>query len=475
MLGLFGSLNLGARSLQTQQQGVEVSGHNLANVNTPGYARQRLQISTGMALPTAVGWQGTGALGTAVTQARDAILDRQALREGAIQGSLDSQMKALQFAETYLGEKLDRQASGADGTSSTTSVGAQHGLSEGINSLFAAFQSLSTQPSSLTERQVLLMKATDLTTRFNTTSTRLGELDASLNESLTTEVGSANGLLRDLAALNDRINRAEMSDGTPANDLRDLRQQKLEALAKYVPMDVVETTGGLEISVDGQTLVSGVNQLDSLETYDAGGGRLQVRTVTGATALNLTSGSLAGTIEVRDGAIAQLRNSLNVAAGELISMVNTAHRNGFSLNDTTGADFFTGTNAGNIAVNAALTADPVLLQASGALGNKGDNQTILAMAQLNTSARAALGQQTVFQYFSKTIAAAGQALSSVTAQQSDQKVVVDMLNRQRDSVSGVSLDEEMTDMMKYQKAYTASAKLITTIDEMLDTIIGMKR
>lgn len=472
MLGLFGTLNLGARSLQTQQQGVEVAGHNLANVNTPGYARQRLAISTGAALPTAVGWQGTGANGAAISQLRDAIMDRQAVRELAVQGSLDAQARALQFAETYLGETLDRQA---DSASAASSIGAQHGISDGINGLFAAFQSLSTQPSSLTERQVLLTKAADLATRFNSVAERLDGLDASLNESLTSDVASANDLLRDVAKLNEQITRSEMSEGSLANDLRDLRQQKLEALSKYLPLEVVETTGGVELSVDGQTLVSGNQQLDSLETYVAVGGQLLVRTTTGATAVNLGSGSLAGTIEVRDGAITDLRSALDVAAGELISLVNTVHQGGFGLNGTTGASFFTGTHARDITVNAALAADPSLLQASGEAGSKGDNRTILAMAQLSTAQRPALGGQTLAQYFSQTIAVAGQALSSVTAQQADQKVVVDMLNRQRDSVSGVSLDEEMTDMMKFQKAYTASAKLITTIDEMLDTIIGMKR
>ncbi|MGV3754738.1 MAG: flagellar hook-associated protein FlgK, partial [Verrucomicrobiota bacterium] len=346
---------------------------------------------------------------------------------------------------------------------------------EGINGLFAAFQSLSTQPSSLTERQVLLTKAADLATRFNSVEERLAGLDVSLNESLTSDVASANDLLRDVAKFNEQITRSEMFEGSLANDLRDLRQQKLEALSKYLPLEVVETTGGVELSVDGQTLVSGNQQLDSLETYVAVGGQLLVRTATGATTLNLGRGSLAGTIEVRDGAITDLRSSLDVAAGELISLVNTVHQGGFGLNGTTGASFFTGTNARDIAVNAALVADPSRLQASGEAGSKGDNRTILAMAQLSTAQRPALGGQTLTQYFSQTIAAAGQALSSVTAQQADQKVVVDMLNRQRDSVTGVSLDEEMTDMMKFQKAYTASAKLITTIDEMLDTIIGMKR
>ncbi len=475
MLGLFGSLSMGARSLQTQQQGVEVAGHNLANVNNPAYTRQRLQVASAIALPTNGGWQGTGANGVAINQLRDTLLDRQAVTESSVQGSLDAQLKGLQFAETYLGEKLDRQASDSSSTSSATSVGVEHGISSSIGTLFASFQSLSTQPTSLSERQVLLMNAADLASRFNSASSRLTDLNSSLNESLNTDVSTANSLMGDIARLNDQINKAEVAGGSAANDLRDLRQQKLEELAKYVPVTATETAAGLDLSVGGQTLVSGTNIQDTLATYDAGGGQLMIRTATGGQNLTLTSGSLAGTIDIRDGAIAQLRASLNASASDLITAVNTVHRNGYSLTGSTNADFFTGNSAGNIAVNAALIDDPALVQASGAMGSKGDNQTILALAQLADTPRSALGQQTFAQHFSRTVAALGQAVSSITSQQSDQAVVLNMVNQQRSSVSGVSLDEEMTDMMKYQKAYTASAKLVSTIDEMLDTVMNMKR
>jgi len=466
---------MGARSLQTQQQGVEVAGHNLANVNNPAYTRQRLQIASAIALPTNGGWQGTGANGVSIKQLRDTLLDRQAVTETSVKGSLDAQLKGLQFAETYLGEKLDRQASDSSSTSAAGSVGVEHGISSSIGSLFASFQSLSTQPTSLSERQVLLMNASDLASRFNTASTRLTDLNTSLNESVSTDVSSANSLLTDIAHLNDQINKAEISGGSVANDLRDIRQQKLEDLAKYVPVTVAETTGGLELSVGGQTLVSGTNIQDTLQTFDAGSGQLQIRTATGGQNLSLTSGSISGTIEIRDGAIAQLRSSLDVSAKELITAVNTVHRNGYSLTDSTGADFFTGDSAGNIAVNSTLVDDPALLQASGTLGAKGDNQTVLALAQLADTPRAALGQQTFSQHFNRIVASLGQAVSSATSQQSDQEVVLSMVNQQRSSVSGVSLDEEMTDMMKFQKAYTASAKLVSTIDEMLDTVMNMKR
>jgi flagellar hook-associated protein 1 FlgK len=200
-----------------------------------------------------------------------------------------------------------------------------------------------------------------------------------------------------------------------------------------------------------------------------------VRTATGGQPLNLTSGSMAGTIEVRDGLLAQTRAAVNASAAELISAVNQAHRAGFSLTGSTGADFFTGTTAADLAVNQALVDNPALLQASGVAGEKGNNEVVLALAQLNTQARTALGGQTFSQHFAKTVSALGQGLANANAQQEDQAVILDMISQQRNSVSGVSLDEEMTDLMKFQKAYQASAKLVSTIDEMLDVVLNMKR
>jgi len=182
MLGLFGSLNLGARSLQTQQQGVEVAGHNLANVNNPAYARQRLAIATAPAINSEIGPEGTGANGVAIIRLRSAIVDQEITGETSISGSLDAQQQALQQAQTDLGQIIDTQASGAEGTAAAQGTGGQHGIAEGLNDLFNEFQSLSTDPSSLVERQAVLMKASDLATRFNQVDQRLGTLSSSLDD-----------------------------------------------------------------------------------------------------------------------------------------------------------------------------------------------------------------------------------------------------------------------------------------------------
>lgn len=473
MLGLFGTLGMGTRSLQAQQQGIETAGHNLANVNNPAYARQRVLLRTSNALPTPIGPVGTGAQVTQVQQIRDALLDQRITTESSVSGYWLAQQKALQYAQAELGQGIDRQASGAEGTAATT--GAQRGLAEGLQDLFNAFQSVATSPTSIADRQVLLQKAQSLANRFNVTDQRLGDLRDLLNEELQDNVTAANELLDSIASLNDDILNVEVGGGA-ANDLRDLRQQKLETLAQLVKVDAVEdSSGNLNIAVGGTDLVTGKTVNDTLQAYDPGTGGLLIRTVTGGTALTLTGGAMQGTIDARDGALADLRSNLNTVASQLITQVNALHSTGYSLTGSTGAAFFTGTTAATMAVNSALTANPALVQAAGVSGAVGDNQTSLALAQLADTRLAALGNQTFQQDYAQTVAALGQSLASANEQVGDQEAVAAMMAQQRAAVSGVSLDEEMTDLVKFQRAFAASAKLITTVDDLLEAVVNMKR
>lgn len=474
MPGLFGTLGIGTRSLQAQQQGVETAGHNLANVNNPAYARQRVLLQTGNALPTPIGQVGTGVQVTQVQQIRDALLDRRITTESSVSGYWLAQQKALQYAQAELGQGIDQQAGGAEGAAAT--AGAQRGLAEGLQDLFDAFQNVATSPTSIADRQVLLQKAQSLANRFKVTDQRLGDLHDLLNQQLQDNVTSANGLLSTIASLNDDVLNAEVGGGGLANDLRDLRQQKLEALAQLVKVDAVEdSSDGVNISVNGAALVTGKTVNDTLAAYDPGTGALLVRTAAGGAGLTLAGGAMQGTIDARDGGLADLRNNLNAVAGQLISQVNTFHRAGFSLTGSSDEPFFTGTTAATMAVNATLMANPALVQAAGVSGAVGDNQTALALAQLAGTRLAALGSQTLQQNYAQTVSALGQSLSSANEQVSDQEAVAAMLTQQRASVSGVSLDEEMTDLVKYQKAFAASAKLITTVDDLLEAVVNLKR
>ena len=474
-LGLFGTLNLANRSLQTQRQGSEIAGHNLANVNTPGYARQRLAIETALYVPSEIGPQGTGADAVAIRQIRDQLLDRQIQSETSVRGSWESQQMALQFAQAALGQVIDRQASGAEGAAASNGVGGQHGLAEDLSDLFNAFQSLSTNPTSTSERQALITQAQNLSTQFNQVARRLDDLRASLDETLANDVDSANILLGDIAKLNKQIVAAEVDATGQANDLRDARQLKIEELSKLVKIDTtMNSNGAVDVGVDGQTLVSGPLVLENLQTYDAGSGQFLVRTA-GGMPLTLSGGAMQGTIQVRDAEIAVWQSDLDALASLLISEVNATHSAGYGLDNVTGRNFFTGTDASTIAVNSALAGNPGAIQASGNSNEPGNNTVVLQLAQLAQKEHAGLDGQTFTESYGQKVTRLGQSLSSVNTQLNNQTIVERMLTRQRDSVSGVSLDEEMTDLIKFQRAFEASARLIVTIDEMLVTVVNLKR
>src|SRR5262249_51503450 len=217
----------------------------------------------------------------------------------------EAQQSGWQAAKANLGQQMAGLASGPEGAAAAEGVGGTHSLSDDLGDLFNAFQSLSTNPTSMAERQTLLMKAANLTSQFNQIDQRLGKLTGSLNESIQEDVGSANELLGGIAKLNEKIRVAETTSGGTANDLRDLRQQKIEDLAKLAKIDVANAADGtVSISIAGTEMVSGDRVAETLQAYDSGGEKILVRGAASGTELTLTSGSIQGTIDVRDGAVA---------------------------------------------------------------------------------------------------------------------------------------------------------------------------
>ncbi len=464
MAGLFDTLALGSRSLETYRKAIDVTGHNLANVNTPGYTRQRLVLQS-VAGTSDIGQIGGGVDGTQVQQLHNQFFDQQIQVESSVQGSLEARQDALQQALTSLQETINR--SDASGTSTS-------GISQALSDFFAGLQSLSTDPSSVPERQVLLQKAQTLAARFNQVDSKLANVASTLNDSISSDVNKINTLAQDIAKLNGSIAQEETASGNPANDLRDSRQSKLQELAGLAKADVVEQPpGSLSIIVAGVPLVSGVEVLNTLETFDSGSGALQVRANGQVDAMNITGGSIEGSIAVRDKDLGEVRDQINTLAQTLVSEMNKAHATGFSMSGATGADFFTGQNAKDIAVNSVLLADPSLLQASGVSGEAGNNVVVLAMAKLGNSAQAALNDQTFSNRQAQIVAGLGQKVADAQRDVDDQKAISDFVSSQRDSISGVSLDEEMSNLVMFQKAFQASAKLISMTDEMLATIIQM--
>jgi flagellar hook-associated protein 1 FlgK len=294
-------------------------------------------------------------------------------------------------------------------------------------------------------------------------------------------VSSANTLLAGIAQLNGQIASAEASGGTP-NDLLDERQQDLQNLAQLTNIQTsTQANGAVDISIGGQNLVSGAKVADTLQTYDASGngsGQLLVQTATGGVDLTLTGGSIQGTIDARDGELATMQSNINTLATNLVSSINGSgqggYSTGYSLTGSTGANFFDGTDASNIAVDASLLDNPSLLQASSSATANGDGSVALQVANLASSSLSSLNSQTLGSYYDGTVAGLGNALQNANTQVTNQTSVSNMLATQQSSVSGVNIDQEMTNLMSFQRAYEAAAELVNTVNQMMITVNGMK-
>lgn len=475
MLGLFGTLNLGSRALQAQRVGIEVAGHNMANANNPAYSRQRITMQTSVSLDSAHGQQGTGVDVTTIQRVHNVLIDSQIINESSLTGSLAAEQRALQYAQSNLGQQIDTRASGAEGAAAAQGSGTQHGISEALSGFFSAVQTLSSQPSSITGRDLVLKSASLLAEKFNQTDVRLNEMAKSLDDSVEVDVASVNRLLDEIGKLNQEVIRSEaFGDGT-ANDARDTRQQKLEELAGYVKIDAAEMdSGAINVSIASTLMVEGNKVVDKLEAFTEANGRTYVKASAG-TALDITGGSIQGTIHARDGDVKALKDNLDELAASIIREVNAIHAEGYSIDGSTGENLFGGTGSADMSVNSKLVDNPALLQVAGVQAAPGDSSVAVAIAQLERKPVEALQKQTFSAHYSETVAAIGQSLRTVNDKVTDQGVIQSMLTKQRDTVSGVSLDEEMTDLVKFQKAFQASARLITTVDELLDAVISMKR
>jgi flagellar hook-associated protein 1 FlgK len=463
---------MAARSLQTQMTGVEVAGQNLANVNTKGYSRQTVQISATPDVQTSIGPEGTGAAATSIEQVVSSLMNSQIQSQNSTSGYWNSQQTALQDAQDALGEFLSGSSTSSTNSTTDSTDTAGTGLSSELNNFFSAFSALASSNSS-SNQQAAVTAGQNLATAFKNLSSQFDSLRTSLNASLTSDVTSANQLLTNIASLNKEISTADEGGGN-ANDLSDEREQDLENLAQLTNIATsTGTNGAVNVTIGGQTLVSGNSVSDTLQTYDAGNGQLLVQTAAGGVNLTLTGGSMQGTIDARDGTLATMQSNVNNLAGTIITQVNGIQNSGYSSTGSTGNSFFSGTDASTITVNPTLVNNPSLIQVSASPTATGDTSLALQISDLSTASQSALGNETFTDAYDGTVTDLGNALSNANTQVTDQTAVSNMLSTQRSSISGVNVDEEMTNMMAFQQAYQASAEVVTTVNSMMTDTMNM--
>jgi len=462
-------MEMARNAMQTARQGAEISGHNLANASNPTYARQRVKISAAVAIPTEKGPQGSGSEVARLEQIRDYAIDSSIVSEKSVTKYLETKQRQMRRAEASLGQTLDRQNIDAG-----ESYGS-YGVAEGLTNLFSSFQSLSANPTSTAERQNTLFNAQKLADKMNIVDSRLSDLRAAINEEHDFEIESVNATIEQIAFLAASIGNTEIVEGS-ANEIRDNMQAALESLAQFVNITTsTNDDGKLSLFIDGYEMITDNTMTGSVKAHTDGSGMNFIADNKTGEILTLKSGSVKGLIDVRDGTIKELQDQLNLLATNLITEVNAIHQAGYDLhgNNDSSLTFFTGTNAGNIGVNGSIIDDPRILQAAG-VNESGDNAAIRSIANLRSVEISGLNNMTFGEHYGNTISRFGQDMALTDVRLADQKSVENMLLKQRDSVQGVSIDEEVANLVIFQRAFQASARLITTMDKLMGDVINMQ-
>jgi flagellar hook-associated protein 1 FlgK len=463
-MGINRLVDIGKSALFTAQQGISVAGHNIANVNTPGYSRQQVSLAENRPENGSPGQIGTGVHAESIRRSVDSFVDAQLLASRERLGEFTASSDALARLEPLFGDANNQ------------------GIGAGLNEFFGALQDVATNPNDLSARTVFLSKATALAGLFNQSASDLTAAQGFLDRQIGQTITDVNRLTSQIADLNTKIADAE-SSGQQANDLRDQRGVALANLGELIEISSIEdATGQLTVSAGrGQVLV------DKDRTYQLVGvanlsnnGLLDVQYDAGAgttTSLNpvIQSGRLKGLLDVRDQTIPSLRASLDTLASELVTQVNQQHRLGFGLDGSTNQDFFApaGTTASTIAVS--LTNVRQIAASSTAVGVPGNNANALALAGLKSTDFASFGNVTFQEYYSTIAGNFGSTAQGVESNLSAQQILHDQLTSQRASISGVSMDEELANLLQYQRSFEAASRMIVIADELFQTILSIKR
>lgn len=470
----FLGLEIAKRALLAQRQAMEVVAHNVANARTPGFSRQRVDLRTttpateviGHGIPTAV---GTGVEVADIARVRDAFLDQQYREQARGLGEWQTRQQVLDEVQQLLNEPSDTS------------------LRVVLDQFWVAWQTLANNPENLAARQAVVEQGNTLVDAFRHLDARLSEIQANLDKAIGTKVDEINLLAREIAGLNQRIATTSAAGGQ-ANDLLDQRDLLLDKLARLVGVQVLDGPNGMvRMLVNGVAVVDGASAYRLLAQPDpANNGFLSLRWE-GFPSLQVAGkdlgGEMAASFDLRDNVLAAYRSRLKDLAWALATQVNARHAAGYDLNGapvsgTSWQDFFVvpaskaAFDLQTLAVNPQVAADPRRIAAASQAGSPGDGRNALAIADLKFQQLADLNNFTADDFYRSLIGTVGAQAGEAQRMSDTQKALTDRIDNQRQAASGVNLDEEVADLVRFQQAFQAAARLVSMVDEALGTVIN---
>jgi flagellar hook-associated protein 1 len=462
MSTISGIVNSALSALNTYQVAIDVTNTNIANTETTGYSRQRAVIQTKDSVSITSGTIGGGVTISKIERIYDSFLTSQLRSANEDYGKWEAETETLSSIEEVFSDTDDS------------------GLSSALSDFWNGWQDVVNDPSDSSARSVLASAADSLADTFNSMSSDLSGIQQDIDDSVVETVNSINDLVQQIADANQKIAQADAS-GINTNTCKDTLDSLMLELSSLVDISTY-TNGTGQTCVrlaDGKPLVEGTatwslstetnstTGLKDITWVDSSGDSLVVTD-------DISSGKLGGYLEVRDDVIPAYQDKLDELAASIMEQVDTLHTGGYDLDGESGVTFFSGTGATDMVLNSEILDDPGKIAASATTdGAPDDGSNAAAIAELQDSLVLNSGTSTFSDYYASMVRDIGSTVSSAEAKYSTQSDLVEFCENQRASVSGVSQDEEMAKLVLYQNAYSSAAKVITILDEMLQTLIDM--
>ena len=453
MSGLFGTLDVALHSMLTQQGALRATTDNISNLNTPGYSRRRPVITEEPPAYQGGILVGRGATLSSIESIRDRILDLRIAAEQQKQGANDAYLSSMSGVEVFFTDGED-------------SLGGR------IQTFFNSLDRLSTSPYDVSLRQAVLVSAGNMAQSFNDLAGKLQSESKQIDLGVGQSVEEVNRLAASLAQLNQEVT-ARNTLGQDAGQVEDQRTELLKQLASKIDVNVTDSPDGWTIStVRGNTLVVGGSSYVLTTRLDPATNTGHVVAGTDDITSGITGGQLGGLLRARDQDIASLTNQLDDFAFSLSTALNAAHSAGFDATGAPGGTLFTipATSVGAAGTMRLAISDAQQIAASTAPG-VADNGNVTKL--LSARDRGVINGQTPGNAYSSLVYQVGGNISNTNIDSQAGEIVLQQLEALRGSISGVSLDEEAANLVRFQRAFEASARVIQTVNELLSTAVNL--
>lgn len=459
-------IELTRRSFEATTAAINVVGQNIANERTEGYKRRRVELRStssngpGVFIPSPLGVSnGSGVTLDSIERIQDRLLASSAWEARSGLGAADEEARLLSAIENLF---------------PSNSAGS---LNNVLSDFWGAWNELTTDPSDLGIRQTLLNQTSSLTDTLNRISTDLDQLRSQTTPDLETAVGEFNTIIERVAELNGYI-QAQRANNTPDFAAEDERDLLITDLSELAPVQVQHDEGGVyNVFVRGMTVVQG-KEFNTLE-LNSGVNPPTLNYENTAVSYSAPAGDdgrIGALLRTLNTTIPNVEQQLDSLAETIVTRVNAIHSTGYGLDGNTGRNFFdaSGTTAGSISLSADMS-DTRFIAASDNpdATSTEDNDIALAILNERTAEQGALNDSSIEDYAISIVSGVGSQLETVTGQFEGHSAVVTYLDSLERGVSGVSINEELSKLIQYQQTFSASARVLSTAQIMLDTILSL--